>query len=156
LQKYFKAFRLIENTSKLLFARSKDGDKNLELLNGIRVLSMLWIILGHTYFYGLATALANPLIAIDLFKMFTFNLVSSGPYAVDVFFWLSGFLGVYLLLVTMKQKNGRMQPFYMIYLHRYLRLIPMYVITFLFFWYLMSAVGSGPIFFLYYETNAKY
>lgn len=98
IEMYFKAFRLIENTKKLLFARSRDGDKNMELLNGLRVISMGWVILGHTYFYGLKTPLANPLIPLELFKSFSFNIVSSGPYAVDIFFWLSGFLGVYLIL----------------------------------------------------------
>mmetsp|Transcript_7217 Transcript_7217/g.8192 ORF Transcript_7217/g.8192 Transcript_7217/m.8192 type:complete len:491 (+) Transcript_7217:507-1979(+) len=155
LEKYFSAFGIIENTSKLLFARSKDGDKNLEILNGIRVLSMLWVILGHTYFYMMQGALANPLFPLDLFKMFSFNLVSSGPYAVDIFFWLSGFLGVYIILCSMKKRNGKMQNPLMIYLHRYLRLIPLYVLTLLFYWFLMSSVGNGPIFFMYDEIESS-
>jgi hypothetical protein len=155
-QKYLKSFYVIENTSKLLFARSKDGNKNLEILNGIRVLSMGWVILGHTYYFALQSALANPLIPLTLFKSFSFNIVSSGPYAVDIFFWLSGFLGIYILLGTMKKKNGRMQNPLMIYLHRFLRLIPLYVLTLLFFWFIMSSVGNGPIFFLYWEEQAKH
>jgi peptidoglycan/LPS O-acetylase OafA/YrhL len=146
---------LIENSSKLFFARSKDGDPNLEILNGVRVLSMLWVILGHTYFYGLATALGNPLIALEFFKSFTFNMVLSGPYAVDIFFWLSGFLGVYILLGSTRKKNGKMENPFMIILHRYLRIVPLYVLTLFFFWFLMSAVGSGPIFFRFWETRAK-
>ena len=110
----------------------------------------------HTYFYSLSTAVANPLIPFELFKMFSFNLVTSGPYAVDIFFWLSGFLGVYLLLSTMKKKRGKMQPFYLIYLHRFLRLMPMYIATMLFYWYLMSAVGNGPIFFFYHQNGTQY
>ena len=154
--KYFNAFMLLQNAKKLLFARSKDGDKNLELLNGLRVISMFWVILGHTYFYSLDSAVLNPTIPFDLFRLFSFNIVSSGPYAVDIFFWLSGFLGVYLLLVGMNKKRGKMQPFWMIYLHRFLRLIPMYVATLLFYWYLMSSVGSGPIFFTYNEYHTSY
>ena len=153
-KKFLNAFRLLENSKKLLFARNKEGDKNLELLNGLRVISMFWIILGHTYFYGMDTALLNPLVPIDFIQSFSFNLVSSAPYAVDIFFWLSGFLGVYIMLAAMKKKRGRMQPFYMIYLHRYLRIVPLYAVTMLFFWYLMSSVGSGPIFFLYYKERA--
>lgn len=156
IQKYFNAFRLFENSKKLLFARSRDGDKNLELLNGLRVISMGWVILGHTYFYSLQGALANPLVPLEFFKMFSFNLVSSGPYAVDIFFWLSGFLGVYLLLCSMSKKRGRMQPFYLVYLHRFLRLMPMYIATMLFYWFLMGSVGTGPINFMYYEKNTKY
>lgn len=155
LQKYLKSFYLIENASKLFFARSKDGDPNLEVLNGVRVLSMLWVILGHTYYYAMQSALANLLIPLELFKSFSFNLVSSGPYAVDIFFWLSGFLGVYILLGTTHKRNGKMQNPLLIYLHRYLRLIPMYVLTLLFFWFLMSSVGSGPIFFMYWERQVS-
>lgn len=117
---------------------------------------MGWVILGHTYFYSLQGALANPLVPLEFFKMFSFNLVSSGPYAVDIFFWLSGFLGVYLLLCSMSKKRGRMQPFYLVYLHRFLRLMPMYIATMLFYWFLMGSVGTGPINFMYYEKNTKY
>jgi len=156
LQKYFTSFYLLENTSKLFFARSKDGDKNLEILNGVRVLSMAWVILGHTYYYAMRTALHNPLVPLDLLKSFTFNIVSSGPYSVDIFFWLSGFLGVYILLGSTHKRKGRMQNWLMIYLHRFLRLMPVYVVTLLFFWFVMSAVGSGPIFFQYYNSGASH
>jgi len=145
---------LIENSSKLFFARSKDGDKNLEILNGVRVLSMAWVILGHTYFYGLKTALGNPTVPLTLFKMFSFNFVSSGPYAVDIFFWLSGFLGTYILLCTMKKRNGKMQNPLLIYLHRYLRIVPLYAMTLLFYWFLMACVGNGPIFFEFWRVRA--
>jgi len=154
LQKYFSSFNLIENSSKLLFARSKDGDKNLEILNGVRVLSIAWVILGHTFYYAMSGALANPLIPLELFRSFGFNLVSSGPYAVDIFFWLSGFLGVYILLGATTKRNGKMQSPLLIYLHRYLRIIPLYVFTMLFFWFIMSAVGNGPIFSQFYNTRA--
>jgi len=156
IQKYFSSFNLIENSSKLLFARSKDGDKNLEILNGVRVLSMAWVILGHTYYYAMNGALANPLVPLEFFKSFSFNLVSSGPYAVDIFFWLSGFLGVYILLGTTRKKNGKMEFAPLIYLHRYLRIVPLYVFTMLFFWFVMSSVGSGPIFFQFYNTRARH
>ena len=156
MQKYFSSFYLIENSTRLLYARSKDGDKNLEILNGIRVLSMAWIILGHTYYYAMNTALANPLIPLEFLTMFSFNIVSTATYAVDIFFWLSGFLGVYILLNTTRKRNGKMKFSGLIYLHRFLRIIPLYVITLLFFWFIMSAVGSGPIFFQYYEMRASH
>jgi peptidoglycan/LPS O-acetylase OafA/YrhL len=117
---------------------------------------MMWVILGHTYFYSLATALGNPLVALEFFKSFSFNLITSGAYAVDIFFWLSGFLGVYILLNVTRKKNGKMQNPLLIWLHRFLRIVPLYVITLFFFWFLMSAVGSGPIFFQFWRTRAKY
>ena len=152
IQKYLNAFGAIENGRKLFFARSSDGDKNLELLNGLRVLSMLWIILGHTYSFMLSGALLNPLVPLDFFKMFSFNIITSAPYSVDIFFWLTGFLGVYILLNMMNKRNGKMQNPLMIYFHRYIRIIPLYLFVILFLWFLMTSVGNGPIFFKYKYT----
>ena len=149
IQKYLNAFGAIENGRKLFFARSSDGDKNLELLNGLRVLSMLWIILGHSYSYMLGGPLLNPFAILDFYKMFSFNLVTSATYSVDIFFWLTGFLGAYILLSSMNKRNGKIQNPLMIYFHRYIRIIPMYALVIIFFWFLMTSVGNGPIFFKY-------
>lgn len=43
----------------------------------------------------------------------------------DVFFYLSGFLVVYMLLKEMKAKKGRI-PWALFYFHRYVRLTPVY------------------------------
>lgn len=82
-----------------------------------------------------------------MFDTFSFSIIMSAPYSVDIFFWLSGFLGAYIMLSMMKKKNGRMQPYWMLALHRFLRLWPMYVSTLLFFWAILPMFGSGPIFF---------
>lgn len=156
MTKYFDAFKLINNLNKILFARNKNGDKNLDILNGIRVLSMFWIILGHSFFYTLRSSIVNPGVVFEFLQSFTFNFVISGAYAVDIFFWLSGFLGTYLLMAEMKKKNGKMQPFWLIYLHRFLRLVPLYMLTMLIYWFLMSIAGTGPIFFMYKEEGTKY
>jgi len=89
-------------------------------------------------------------------KRFSFNFVTSGPYAVDIFFWMAGFLGVYLSLGKTKKRNGKVEFFLLSYLHRYLRIVPMFLFTMLFFWFIMTAVGSGPIFFQMYQQKAKY
>jgi len=45
IQKYLSSFYLIRNATQLLGTTSKSGDKNLEILNGIRVLCTFWVIL---------------------------------------------------------------------------------------------------------------
>ncbi len=46
--------------------RTKEGDDSLECLNGIRVLSMCWVILGHTYVVAEFVYLRNPMKITDV------------------------------------------------------------------------------------------
>jgi len=111
-------FAVYKNSSRLLFGRSKDSDKNLEALNGLRVLAISWIILGHTFYYTISGPIQNtPGYILDLFDSPSFAFILSAPYSVDIFFWLSGFLGTYLLLVEMKKKKGKSKPFLFVILH---------------------------------------
>ena len=54
LGKTLQAFSLYTNGSKLLSTNRPAG--NLGCLNGIRFLSMSWVILGHSYAFGLYQA----------------------------------------------------------------------------------------------------
>ena len=49
--KYFVAFSVISNTRKL-FHISRDSNNTLGSLHGIRIITMLWIVIGHTYGNG--------------------------------------------------------------------------------------------------------
>ena len=51
LRLFFSQYSFISNITRLLFGRAKDGDKNLEILNGLRVFAIGWVILGHTFYY---------------------------------------------------------------------------------------------------------
>ena len=152
--RFFLCFSLQDNISKLIYARSKETDKSLNILNGVRVLSMWWIILSHTFYYFLRGPLMNPNAISEFLESFPFSFVNSGQYSVDIFFWMTGFLSVYIMLVAMTKRNGKMQNALLIYLHRFLRLIPMYSITLLFYWFIIPKVGDGPIFYLL-EERAK-
>ena len=149
--RFFLCFNFQENIYKLFYARSKDGDKNLEILNGIRVLSMFWIIVGHTYYYFTRGPLQNPLVIRDLFTDLWFTPLAGAPYSVDIFFWLTGFLGAYIMLRTMHKRNGKLGNPLLIYLHRYLRIIPLYTAAMLFYWFIMPVAGDGPVFFILKE-----
>ena len=118
-------------------------------MNGLRVVCMLWIIYGHTFFYLAKGANLNLKDFVDLSTMFSFNLVFAANFAVDIFFWMSGFLGAYLLMCTIKKKDGEMPNPLLILIHRILRITPLYALVLLFHWTLMASVGNGPIFFLY-------
>jgi hypothetical protein len=153
-QKFLYAFGMYNNTVRLIYGRGAKVDKELEILNGIRVISISFVILGHTFLYSIRGPLSNPLVMLEWFERWTFSIMLAAPYTVDIFFWLSGFLGSYLMLELIRKRNGRNQPYWMILLHRFLRLAPLYFATILFFWQIMSMAGNGPVFFMYKDDYA--
>ena len=153
-QQFLFAFAIYNNTKRLVYGRGKQVDKELEILNGVRFISIVFVILGHTFLYSLRGPTSNPLAMLEWFDDWLFSIIQAAPYAVDVFFWLSGFLGSYLMLELMKKKNGKSQPYLMVILHRFLRLAPLYLATLFFFWQIMAMVGTGPVFFKYTDEYA--
>ena len=97
-QKYFSAFGLIKNTEKLLYSEYGNEYKHIELLNGLRVVCMVWLIYLHTYTFQERGPIINIKDYFDFQTMFVYSLNYSAPLAADIFFWISGFLAVYLLM----------------------------------------------------------
>jgi peptidoglycan/LPS O-acetylase OafA/YrhL len=79
-----------------------------------------------------------------MFKDWEFVFIPGAYFSVDVFFFLSGFLGVYLMTEKLYPKKGK-ASYPLIYLHRYLRLIPALVFSlFMCWWFLPYVVPEGP------------
>lgn len=95
--KFFLSFSPSRNLQKIFFSRPP-ADKDLEVLNGVRVLSICWVLLGHAYFNSLTFPSQNIMQVENLTKAFLFIIVPGGFFAVDMFFWLSSFLATYLML----------------------------------------------------------
>lgn len=81
-------------------------------LAGIRVLSMVWVITGHSFssvIYG--TLLQNPVPSLNLLPSFDFQIVTGGVYAVDSFFVLSGFvMGYFGHRMLDRELRDRLKP----------------------------------------------
>eukprot|EP01104_Vermistella_antarctica_P017246 TRINITY_DN6086_c4_g1_i1.p1 TRINITY_DN6086_c4_g1~~TRINITY_DN6086_c4_g1_i1.p1 ORF type:complete len:825 (+),score=186.04 TRINITY_DN6086_c4_g1_i1:193-2667(+) len=124
-------------------------------LNGIRVLSMLWVILGHTYVFMIgfnALGIDNlTYMFMDVAQRFSFQFVLNALFAVDVFFAISGFLVGYFLLREMRKDRGRgdgsggysIKDFILYVIHRLARLLPLYAFTLLVYTRLSYYIGSG-------------
>ena len=143
----------IKNNWKNLAASRDPENNDFSFLDGVRALSILWIILGHVanIYVGVAV-LSNYDTALYLIKDFSYTFVISGFYAVDTFFWISGFLMAYFLLIKTKG-NFSIKDLWRMYLHRYLRITPLYIFCLFFFWTLEEYIGSGPVWINIQETN---
>ncbi|CAG9325188.1 unnamed protein product [Blepharisma stoltei] len=151
--KYLLCFSMITNLKKLFISRSQErlGKKDtLELLNSVRVLSIGWVILGHTCLLLWTEAvISNGDHFIDILKSSDMIIPASGEVSVDTFFWLAGLLVAYLLIAEIN--SPKKANWIMIYVHRYLRLTPLYLFVILFYWSLQKHIGNGP---LWYRGNS--
>ena len=147
----------IKNNLKLFFqSRSieKTGQTNFEFLNSVRVMSIGWVILGHTYLNNMIfPVVSNIDTAFNEISEAKYILVYGAFYAVDTFFWLSGFFMAYFFLEDL-EKSVKASPVKIlkVYIHRYLRVTPVYMFCLFFFWTLQIYMGNGPLYVFIDET----
>ena len=157
------SFSLYKNIT-LIMATHQPPDA-ITSINGIRVISMFWVIFGHTLVWELAyDVIANAKEVIDTIpKQFLYQLLDNATFSVDDIFLLSGLLISYLTIKEMERCKGNF-PFALFYLHRLLRLSPAYYFILMFSFKILPYVGSGPLLFIpdvahcekYWWTNVLY
>jgi len=161
IAQYLKCFNFNENLSKI-FSVSEPQDPDLSVFNGIRVFSMCWVILGHTFYYAKHGFLSNVMEMPIFGTTFKYSYILSAPFSVDIFFFLSGFLATYLLLKEFRIQNSADIEISCkkIYLSRFMRILPMYIFAILLYNFIMPLFGSGPGFYTILddmnETCSKY
>ncbi len=107
------------------------------------MLSIFWVVLGHTYSFTLQTTAGNFSFSLQEYsKEFLFTTVTSGILAVDTFFFLSAFLGAYLFLS--KYKHAGLGTVLVAYFHRYYRLTPLLAFILYFSTYVVFPLATGP------------
>lgn len=156
-------------TLKKIFSLNKNYS-TYSFLNGIRALSLFWIILGHSFVFQ--TIVSDNIIHIldNVYNSYIMQLLLGAVFGVDTFFFISGFLAVFVFLKTFKTQGKLILSFFlenktkewvgkffilddfhvrhlfMYYFHRYCRLIPTLVFVLLISINLTSWMGHGPIF----------
>ncbi|PIK46943.1 putative nose resistant to fluoxetine protein 6 [Apostichopus japonicus] len=139
----FLDFALNRNLGKLMKI-GKANERNIDCLNGIRVLSMFWVILGHIFFFPVTYGgLFNIGDAMLWTKNFAFQVVLNAYFSVDSFFFLSGLLVCYITLLKLDKRHGKL-PWHWFYLHRYIRLTPVMLTTILIWMYIAPYTLWGP------------
>jgi hypothetical protein len=130
------AFSLYSNFIAIMSTKKTAGSDSLDSLNGIRFISMTWVLLGHCFLFLSQYLTINN--TLETQRMLTgglgfpFRAVLNALPSVDTFFMLSGLLVAYLTLKELDKCQGRFS-FIMYYFHRYVRLtIPLaFLIAFL-------------------------
>ncbi len=135
----------LARNAKRLFYEKNTVDPNLEVLNGLRVLSMFWVIFGHTFYYFNVAPVSNPEDVPDYIKnSYGLQLFISCTYAVDVFLFLSGFLVSITMSAQFEKLEGTGEIFKAVIsaiLHRFLRFLPLQLLA------ILITVGIVPYMF---------
>lgn len=86
------SFSLLKNTQYVI-RLDDDRSENLSyaFLNGVRFLSITWIVLGHVY-AGMTEILSGRLNMLFFFDNWICSIVTAGFLSVDTFMFISGFL----------------------------------------------------------------
>ena len=98
IKSLMNAFSLENNLSKVFTI--KEG--KLDFFNFLRALSLFYVVFGHEFLLR-GNSSINPLEIQEFFKKPIFLLAAGGFYAVDVFYYLSGFFLAFVIL----QENSK-------------------------------------------------
>ncbi|XP_035696984.1 nose resistant to fluoxetine protein 6-like [Branchiostoma floridae] len=143
--RFFLSFSVYSNTKKVFNTYQPAGQ--LPALHGIRVISTLWIIYGHTDFFADNTLTTNKRQKDEWFSQWWYFIRGSMDMAVDTFLLLSALLVSYLFMKQLKKNGGSFtgKDLLLHYLHRYWRLTPVYAFLIMIFACLMVYMGTGPV-----------
>jgi len=67
-------------------------DRELDLLEGFKVISMTLLIFNYTAFFQMSASIWNPWEILDMFDMWSIGVVVSANVALEIFFTLSAFI----------------------------------------------------------------
>eukprot|EP00475_Leptophrys_vorax_P027803 TRINITY_DN3971_c1_g1_i1.p1 TRINITY_DN3971_c1_g1~~TRINITY_DN3971_c1_g1_i1.p1 ORF type:complete len:672 (-),score=139.97 TRINITY_DN3971_c1_g1_i1:797-2812(-) len=139
-----QTFSALRNAQKLMKVDAKENQ--FSCLEGIRVLSLWWVILGHTNQMLVYTPIVNRNDVVSMSQQTGFQLITNAVFSVDTFFVMSGFMAAYLMLPEIdKRKNFSVGNIFQIYFHRIWRITPTYLIILLFLRYVYVYMGHGPL-----------
>lgn len=146
-----EAFSLIGENGTMVKLVDLPPYKPTDCLNGVRVLSMFWIVVGHTFLMPQAIAgYSNMQDVVDTplkghsaeDNPLTF-LVLSAQSGVDTFFFLGGFLLSMMTLKELRERRGKINVAAALVL-RYLRLTPSLVVAMLVYYGILPYLADGP------------
>jgi hypothetical protein len=142
----FSALKSLGRIFTLNEKMSVDNNDSFLFLNGIRVLSLFWIIIAHSLLFGVSYT-SNVIDILVSQRTIAFQLISSAQFSVDTFFVLSGFLTAILFIRQVKKEEKlSFRLMFLYYIHRYIRLTPAFLLMILVSINLSPYFGQGPVY----------
>ena len=161
LKGVFSSFSLQVNLSHLLLSRRHpDEHVELEVLEGVRVLTMFWGIFTATSLYILTAHVNNIWYMLVLFDSIAFTMVASGNLAPNLMIFFIAFLSFYKLhVLTDKLKGLDILTYINLIGYRLFKYIPIYYACFFFGWICLPYLSSATTWYIsetLFNTCDKY
>lgn len=158
LKMFLSNFDIVTNVGKILRVKSANDDP-LKIFDGIRFFSAGYVVFGHAFFMLLLLGLYNPEEMLHTVITLKGSIVYSGFFAVDVFFYMSGFMmykGMQKYFTeaddqsaeTVKRRLSFKKKIFLIlngFVMRYIRLLPLYLFIILGMTSIVTLFPSGPL-----------
>lgn len=139
--KLYITFSVYTNGAKLFDITQNTSPNNIQCFNGIRALSVLWIIFGHRISYQQGFPLANRLEVADFYENFIIVIFTAHHLAVDTFFLMAGLLVTWSVMNAQERKKLNIPK--MIY-RRYIRYTPVFAVLILYMVSIAKYSITGP------------
>lgn len=107
-----------ENIQKL--GKESSDDLGLSCINGIKAISMFFIVAGHALVFMVGGPVQNTEFYEKQSVMVQNAFLQNSPLLVDSFLLLSGFLFARLILIELDKRRGKIN-FGILYIFRYIR-----------------------------------
>ncbi|XP_034933564.1 nose resistant to fluoxetine protein 6-like [Chelonus insularis] len=137
-----RAFSLISNIKKLCSHAHEDG-LNLSCISGIKFAAMGFIVAGHCLMF----VLGGPILNKDFWRQASGRVENAiflnNPLLVDTFLFLSGFLFARIVLQELDKR--KYINFFFLYVFRYIRLTPAYLVMIGLYTTWLPKLDSGPL-----------
>lgn len=122
------SFSAYTNSSRLLTTTVPDDA--VRSLYGLKVISLLWVILAHAYLTLDLKAVGYLMKTVDVNRSFLFQVVINASLAIETFFFISGLLVTLAALSRLKTNpTMSLKQWLWFYVHRIVRMTPAVVLV---------------------------
>ncbi|XP_055912803.1 nose resistant to fluoxetine protein 6-like [Eupeodes corollae] len=139
----FLAFSILTNGRRLFSINTKRSRSSIDCLNGLRVISTLWIVMHHSYDNILGAPVINYSDLSAWFYSWEFMPIINASMTVDTFFFMGGLLVAWIGFKELDKTNGKINVFMNI-VHRYIRLTPILAAGLILAYCINGIIYTGP------------